>query len=116
MIDRSTGRTAKIWRDGAPVNWGGQHPHVVRHVVHYGSSVFEGIRCYETPAGGAIFRLREHMRRLHDSCKIYRMPMKGSVGEPMQAAVDTVAGNDLRACYLRPVAVRTGEQMGFYPV
>ena len=116
MTDRSAGRTAKIWRDGELVNWEDATLHVMSHVVHYGSSVFEGIRCYETPNGGAIFRLREHMRRLHDSCKIYRMPMKWSIDELMQAAVDTVAGNDLRACYLRPVAVRTGQQMGFYPV
>lgn len=116
MTDRSAGPTAKIWRDGELVNWEDATIHVMSHVVHYGSSVFEGIRCYETPSGGAIFRLRDHMRRLQDSCKIYRMPMKWSLEELMQAAVDTVAGNDLRACYLRPVAVRTGEQMGFHPV
>ena len=116
MTDRSAGRTAKIWRDGELVAWQDANIHVMSHVVHYGSSVFEGIRCYETPSGGAVFRLRDHMRRLHDSCKIYRMPMKWSVDELIQAAVDTVAGNDLRACYLRPVAIRTGEQMGFYPV
>ena len=116
MTDRSAGPTAKIWRDGELVNWEDATIHVMSHVVHYGSSVFEGIRCYETPAGGAIFRLREHMRRLHGSCKIYRMPMKWSVEELMQATVDTVAANDLRTCYLRPVAVRTGEQMGFYPI
>ena len=116
MTDRSAGRTAKIWRDGELVNWADATIHVMSHVVHYGSSVFEGIRCYETPAGGAIFRLRDHMRRLHDSCTIYRMPMRWSVDELMQAAVDTVAGNELRACYLRPVAVRTGQQMGFYPI
>ena len=116
MTDRSAGRTAKIWRDGELVNWQDATIHVMSHVVHYGSSVFEGIRCYETPSGGAIFRLRDHMRRLQDSCKIYRLPMKWSVEELMQAAVDTVTANDLRACYLRPVAVRTGEQMGFYPI
>ena len=116
MTDRSAGRTAKIWRDGELVTWEGATIHVMSHVVHYGSSVFDGMRCSETPAGGAIFRLREHMRRLHDSCKIYRLPMKWSVEELMQATVDTVAANDLRACYLRPVAVRTGQQMGFYPI
>jgi branched-chain amino acid aminotransferase len=81
------------------------------HVVHYGSSVFEGLRCYETPAGGAIFRAREHMRRLHDSCRIYRIPLRYTVDELVQAMCDTVAGNDLRQCYLRPLVVRTGEQM-----
>jgi branched-chain amino acid aminotransferase len=78
--------------------------------------VFEGLRCYETPSGGAIFRLREHTRRLFDSCKIYRMAPGFSPDELMQACVDTVAANDLRACYLRPVVIRTGEQMGINPV
>ena len=116
MTDRSAGRTARIWRDGELVNWEDATLHVMSHVVHYGSSVFEGVRCYETPAGGAVFRLREHMRRLHDSCTIYRMPLKWSIDELIQATVDTVAANNLRACYLRPLVVRTGEQMGFYPI
>lgn len=108
----ASGRTTKIWRDGRLINWADATMHVMSHVVHYGSSVFEGVRCYETPAGGAIFRAREHMRRLHDSCKIYRMPLKYSVDELVQAMCDTVEGNDLRECYLRPLVVRTGEQMG----
>ena len=116
MTDRSSGRTARIWRDGELVNWEDATVHVISHVIHYGSSVFEGMRCYETPSGGAIFRLRDHMRRLVDSCRIYRMPLRWSLEELMQAAVDTVAGNDLRACYLRPIVIRSGEQMGFYPV
>jgi branched-chain amino acid aminotransferase len=82
--------------------------------VHYGSSVFEGVRCYETPSGGAIFRAREHMRRLLDSCRIYRMPMNYSIDELVQAMCDTVSGNDLRECYIRPLVLRTGEQMGVY--
>ncbi|HET9454567.1 MAG TPA: branched-chain amino acid transaminase [Gemmatimonadaceae bacterium] len=108
----ASGRTAKIWRDGRLINWADATMHVMSHVVHYGSSVFEGVRCYETPAGGAIFRAREHMRRLHDSCRIYRMPLKYSVDELVQAMCDTVEGNELRECYLRPLVVRTGEQMG----
>jgi len=83
--------------------------------VHYGSSVFEGIRCYETPSGGAVFRAREHMRRLLDSCKIYRIPIRHSLDALVEAAVETVAANELRQCYLRPVVVRTGEQMGVLP-
>lgn len=110
----STGRTQKIWRDGQLVNWEDATIHVMSHVVHYGSSVFEGVRCYETPAGGAIFRAREHMRRLLDSCKIYRMRLAYSVDDLVQALVDTVAGNDVKECYLRPLVVRTGEQMGVY--
>ena len=116
MADAASGRTNKIWRDGELVNWEDATLHVMSHVVHYGSSVFEGIRCYDTPQGGAVFRLREHMRRLADSAKIYRMPLRYSIDELMQATVDTVAANDLRECYLRPIVVRTGEQMGFYPV
>lgn len=108
------GRTNKIWRDGQLVNWDDATIHVMSHVVHYGSSVFEGVRCYETPAGGAIFRAHEHMRRLHDSCKIYRMLLNYSVDELVQAMVETVGANDLKECYIRPLVLRTGEQMGVY--
>jgi len=73
------GRTAKIWRDGQLIPWDDANVHVMSHVVHYGSSIFEGLRFYETPQGPAIFRLEDHMRRLHDSCKIYRMPLRHSV-------------------------------------
>lgn len=112
MADRTSGRTSRIWRDGQLIDWEDATIHVMSHVVHYGSSVFEGIRCYETPNGGAIFRAREHMRRLVDSCKIYRLPMRYSVDELVQAAVDTVSANDIKECYIRPVVLRTGEQMG----
>ena len=108
------GRTQKVWRDGQLVNWEDATIHVMSHVVHYGSSVFEGVRCYETPSGGAIFRAREHMRRLQDSCKIYRIKLQYSIDDLVQGLVDTVAGNDLKECYIRPLVVRTGEQMGVY--
>ncbi len=85
------------------------------HVVHYGSSVFEGIRCYETPTGGAVFRLREHMRRLMDSAKIYRMELKYTLDELCEAVVDTIAANGLKECYIRPLVVRTGQNMGVHP-
>lgn len=106
------GRTSRIWRDGKLLNWGDAHIHVMSHVVHYGSGVFEGVRCYETPGGGAIFRAREHMRRLLDSCKIYRIPIQYSVDDLVQAMCDTVEGNGLQECYIRPLVIRTGEQMG----
>lgn len=106
----------RIWRDGKFVSWEDATIHVMSHVVHYGSSVFEGVRCYATPEGPAIFRAEDHMRRLADSCRIYRMPLKYSVDELVQAAIDTVAENEMPHCYLRPVAVRTGEQMGVYPL
>jgi len=108
----ANGRTTKIWRDGQIVSWEDATIHVMSHVVHYGSGVFEGVRCYETPNGGAIFRAREHMRRLRDSCKIYRIPIQYSVDELVQAMCETVDANGLQECYLRPLVIRTGEQMG----
>ena len=105
----------RIWRDGKFVNWEDATIHVVSHVVHYGSSIFEGIRCYATPEGPAVFRLDDHMRRFHDSCRIYRMPLRYSIEELVQAAVDTVSENNLPHCYIRPVAMRTGEQMSVNP-
>jgi branched-chain amino acid aminotransferase len=110
----SAGRMQKIWRNGQFVNWEDATLHVLSHVVLYGSSVFEGVRCYEGPNGGAIFRAREHMRRLEDSCKIYRMKLEYGVDELVQAMVDTVAANDVRECYLRPMVMRTGQSMGVY--
>jgi branched-chain amino acid aminotransferase len=105
----------RIWRDGKFVNWEDATIHVISHVVHYGSSVFEGIRCYATPEGPAIFRLEDHMRRFIDSCKIYRMPLEHSLDTLVQACVETVAENEMPHAYLRPIAVRTGEQMGVNP-
>jgi branched-chain amino acid aminotransferase len=116
MKDRASGRTTRIWRDGALVEWNDATIHIMSHVAHYGSSVFEGIRCYETPSGSAVFRLPDHMRRLLDSCRIYRMPLEYSLDELVQATVETVAANEVRQCYIRPIVIRTGEQMGFYPV
>ena len=107
--------THKIWRDGTFVDWQDATIHVMSHVVHYGSSVFEGIRCYDTPDGPAIFRLQDHMRRFLDSCRIYRMPMRHSAAELAAACADTVSENELPACYIRPVALRTGEEMGVLP-
>jgi branched-chain amino acid aminotransferase len=114
MTKPANGRTAKIWRDGQLVNWEDATLHVMSHVVHYGSGLFEGVRCYETPSGGAIFRAREHMRRLVDSCKIYRVPLAYSADELVQAMSETVAANEMRECYLRPLVVRTGETMGVF--
>ena len=116
MQDRAAGRTAKIWRDGNLVNWEDANIHVISHVAHYGSGVFEGIRAYETPAGAAVFRLQDHMRRLMDSCRIYRMPMKWTAEDLAQATVETIAANDMTAAYIRPLVMRTGEQMGFSPI
>jgi len=108
----ANGATQKIWRDGVLVDFKDANIHVMSHVVHYGSSVFEGIRCYETPTGGAVFRLREHMRRLQDSAKIYRMELDYSLDELCDAVLETIAANGLTECYIRPLVARTGQQMG----
>ena len=111
-----SGRTSKIWRDGQLIPWDEATIHVMSHVVHYGSSVFEGIRCYETPNGPAVFRMRDHLKRLEDSCRIYRMALPYGVDALSQACLETVSANEVRHCYLRPVVVRTGEQMGVNPI
>lgn len=82
------------------------------HAVHFGSSVFEGIRCYPTLDGPAVFRLQDHIARLFGSAAIYRMGIPYERDEIVQACLETVAGNGLEACYLRPIALRTGEEMG----
>lgn len=111
----ATGATSKIWRNGQLVDFQDATIHVMSHVVHYGSSVFEGIRSYDTPRGGAVFRLRDHMRRLIDSAKIYRMDLGHSLDALCEAVVETIAANGLTACYIRPLAVRTGQNMGIHP-
>lgn len=114
-MSRGSGATQLIWRDGKLVPWDDAQLHVMSHVVHYGSSIFEGIRSYKTPSGGAVFRLREHMRRFQDSAKIYRMPMKYSLDELCDAVTSTITANGLDACYIRPLAVRAGQEMGVLP-
>src|SRR5690606_17984072 len=90
--------------------------HVLSHVVSYGSSVFEGIRCYETPGGPAIFRLREHVRRLLDSARIYRINDVGfTIEELSQAMIDLVAVNRLKSCYIRPIVLRGYGDIGVMP-
>jgi branched-chain amino acid aminotransferase len=99
--------TAKIWHNGRFIRWEDATIHVLSHVVSYGSSVFEGIRCYATPSGPAIFRLREHVRRLVDSAKIYRMENLGYSAEQLgDAMLELVRENRMDACYIRPVAFR----------
>ncbi|HVE57216.1 MAG TPA: branched-chain amino acid transaminase [Pyrinomonadaceae bacterium] len=96
----------KVWRNGELINWDDARVHVMTHAIHYGSSVFEGIRAYETVNGTAIFRLTEHMQRLMNSAKIYRMDHKFTRQDFCQAAVDLVGDSGLEACYLRPVIFR----------
>ena len=98
--------TAKIWHNGRMIAWDDAKIHVLSHVTSYGSSVFEGIRCYATKQGPAIFRGRDHARRLLDSAKIYRMDLKHSIDDLMEAMVDLVRVNGLESCYLRPIVMR----------
>jgi branched-chain amino acid aminotransferase len=105
--------TEKIWHNGKWIRWQDATIHVLSHVVSYGSSVFEGIRCYETTRGPAVFRLREHMRRLAESARIYRIDNIGySVDELCQAALELVAVNKLKSCYIRPIVLRGYGEMG----
>ncbi|MFN5875713.1 MAG: branched-chain amino acid transaminase [Ignavibacteria bacterium] len=106
--------TKTIWKNGTFVPFEKATIHVLSHVVHYGSSWFEGIRCYDTEKGAAIFRLPEHMRRLHHSLKVYRSQLPFSVDELSEAAVDLVKRNKLGRCYIRPFALRGFGDMGVY--
>lgn len=106
----------RIWFNGELVAYEDATIHVLSHVVHYGSSVFEGIRAYDTERGPAIFRLREHMRRLVDSATIHRMDLGHSLDALCDAVVETVADSGLDACYIRPVAFRGHGPMGVNPL
>jgi len=108
--------SGKIWFNGKFVDWKEANIHVLSHVVHYGSSVFEGIRCYNTKQGPAIFRLEEHVARLYNSAKIYRMDIPYSQDEFREAILETVKINGLKACYIRPVVFRGYAELGVYPL
>lgn len=99
--------TSKIWHNGHFIPWDDAKVHVLTHALHYGTSVFEGIRCYDTLRGPGIFRLPEHVRRMFDSAKIYRMQDLGfSQEEIVEACKDVTRVNGLASCYIRPVAFR----------
>ena len=106
----------RIWFDGELVNHEDANVHVLSHVLHYGSSVFEGIRCYATDRGSAVFRLREHMRRLVDSAKIHRMEIEQSVDALCDAVVETIEDSGMDACYIRPLTFRGHGKMGVNPL
>ena len=108
--------TEKIWHNGKFIAWDEAKIHVLSHVVSYGSSVFEGVRCYETAQGPAVFRLRDHTRRLLDSSKIYRIPVDYTLDELVQAQVELIRVNRLRSCYVRPIILRGYGGVGVLPV
>jgi len=109
-------KTEKIWHNGKWINWDDAQLHVLSHVVGYGSAVFEGIRCYETPNGPSIFRLREHMQRLLNSGKIYRMELPYSVDDFSNAACELVRLNKMGACYVKPIVLRGYGEVGVNPL
>ena len=108
-------KTEKIWHNGKLINWNDATIHVMSHVVHYGSSVFEGIRCYALPAGGAIFRAQEHIQRLLDSAKVYRIDVPFTRDEIVQALLETVGHNGVWPCYVRPIILRGYGEAGVNP-
>jgi branched-chain amino acid aminotransferase len=109
-------KTEKIWHNGKWINWDDAQLHVLSHVVSYGSAVFEGIRCYDTKQGPAIFRLREHMQRLINSGKIYRMDLPYSVDAFSAAACELVRLNKMSACYVKPIVLRGYGEVGVNPL
>jgi len=96
-----------VWRDGQFIKWNDARVHVMSHVLHYGSSIFEGIRCYSTKQGPAVFRLREHMQRFLNSAKIYRMDHQWNLDQLCDAAVELVKRSGMDQCYLRPILFRS---------
>ncbi len=108
-------KTEKIWHNGKFVNWDDAQVHVLSHVISYGSAVFEGIRCYQTTHGPAVFRLREHMQRLLNSAYIYRIPIPFTLDELCQAGVELIRTNKMNACYLKPIVMRGYGEAGVNP-
>ena len=94
-----------IWCNGTLIPWDDAKLHVMAHVINYGSSVFEGVRCYQTQKGPAIFRLHDHTQRLLDSAKVYRIDVDYTLEELVQATVDVVAKNRVSPCYIRPIVL-----------
>jgi len=109
-------KTEKIWHNGKLIPWESAQIHVMSHVVHYGSSVFEGVRCYAPPSGPAIFRAKEHMQRLLDSAKIYRIDVDYSVEELIAGMSDLVKNNGVWPCYIRPIVLRGYGEAGVSPL
>jgi len=108
--------TGKVWINGKIVDWNDARIHVASHVVHYGSAVFEGARCYKTPKGSAFFRLDAHVRRLYDSARIYRMDYGLDREDFTRGVVDIVKANGLEACYIRPIIYRGYHELGVNPL
>ncbi len=111
----TTKKADYIWFNGEMTPWGEAKVHVMSHALHYGTSVFEGIRCYDSHKGPVVFRHREHMQRLHDSAKIYRFPVSQSVDELMEACREVIRTNKLTSAYIRPLVFVGDVGMGVNP-
>jgi branched-chain amino acid aminotransferase len=111
----TTKKADYIWFNGEMVPWGEAKVHVMSHALHYGTSVFEGIRCYDSHKGPVVFRHREHMQRLRDSAKIYRFPVSQSVDELMEACRQVIRKNNLTSAYIRPLVFVGDVGMGVNP-
>ncbi len=109
-------KTDHIWHNGKLIPWDEATIHVMSHVVHYGSSVFEGIRCYAPKGAPAIFRAKEHMQRLLDSAKVYRIDMEYSAEELVSSMVDLIKTNGVWPCYIRPIVLRGYGELGVSPL
>ena len=106
-----------IWKNGQLIDFKDATVHVLSHALHYGSGVFEGIRCYNTLQGSAVFRLPEHVRRLENSAKVYRMPIAFTTDELVEACCETIRANEFESCYIRPIAFRGfGNTIGVNPL
>lgn len=108
-------KNGMVWINGKLVPWKDANIHIASHVIHYGSSIFEGFRAYNTPKGTAIFRNSAHLKRLYNSCKIYRMEIPFTQEEFEQAVIQTIKANKLKACYIRPVVYRGYGTLGVDP-
>ena len=111
MLDESK----YIWMDGKLVDWHDAKVHILTHTLHYGTGAFEGIRCYKTKTGSAVFRLQEHVKRLFDSCHILQMEMPFTRDEISSAILKTIKANKLKECYIRPLVYLGYGTMGLYP-
>ncbi len=109
-------RAQKIWHNGQLIDWDDANIHVLSHVLHYGTSWFEGIRCYETRRGSEIFRLQEHVKRLFNSAKIYRTDIPFSQDDVITGIIGTIQANQLKSCYIRPIVFRGMGTMGVDPM
>ena len=108
-------KKGKVWMNWKLIPWVDAKIHIASHVIHYGTSIFEGLRAYDTPKGVVIFRLKDHIDRLYNSCKIYRMEISYSKEEFEKAIIETVKANNMKSCYIRPVVYRGLHSLGVNP-